>query len=31
LVTVPSKERYIRKMLYMLDSLRQPFNIHELK
>jgi hypothetical protein len=31
LVTVPSKERYIRKMLYMLNSLRQPVNIEELK
>jgi hypothetical protein len=31
LVSVPSKERYIRKMLYMLNSLRQPFNIDDLK
>lgn len=31
LVTVPSKERYIRKMIYMLNSLRQPFNIKDLK
>jgi hypothetical protein len=31
LATVPSKEKYIRKMLYMLNSLRQPFDIEVLK
>jgi hypothetical protein len=31
LVMVPSKEKYIRKMLYMLNSLRQPFNMEALK
>ena len=31
LVSFPSKERYIRKMLYMLNSLRQPFNADDLK
>ena len=31
LVKVPSKEKYIRKMLYMLNSLRQPFDIEMLK
>lgn len=31
LSTVPSKGKYIRKMLYMLNSLRQPFDIEALK
>jgi hypothetical protein len=31
LATVPSKERYIRKMIYMLNSLRQPFDIDSMK
>lgn len=28
---VPSKERYINKMLYMLNSLSQPFDLNSLK
>ena len=31
LVSFPSKERYIRKMIYMLNSLRQPFDIDSMK
>ena len=31
LVIVPSKERYIRKMLYMLNSLLTPFDVKSLK
>jgi len=31
LVIVPSKERYIRKMLYMLNSLLTPFDVEKLK
>jgi hypothetical protein len=31
LATVPSKEQYIRKMIYMLNSLRQPFDIDSMK
>ena len=29
--TVPSKSKYIRKMLYMLNSLRNPLDIEALK
>lgn len=28
---VPSKSKYIRKMLYMLNSLRKPFDIEAMK
>jgi hypothetical protein len=28
---VPSKERYIKKMLYMLNSLREPTDIEKLR
>ena len=28
---VPSKSKYIRKMLYMLNSLKNPLNIEALK
>ena len=31
LATVPSRRRYIRKMIYMLNSLRQPFDIDSMK
>ena len=31
LVIAPSKERYIRKMLYMLNSLLTPFDVKSLK
>ena len=31
LVMVPSKERYIKKMLFMLNSLREPFNVESIK
>lgn len=31
LITVPSKERYIKKMLYMLNSLREPFDFESVK
>ncbi|HEY3525872.1 MAG TPA: hypothetical protein VGK47_06730 [Nitrososphaeraceae archaeon] len=31
LVIVPSKERYVRKMLYMLNSLLTPFDEKSLK
>ncbi|TLX66442.1 MAG: hypothetical protein E6L03_09365 [Thaumarchaeota archaeon] len=31
LIIVPSKEKYIKKMLYMLNSLQQPFDIESLK
>lgn len=31
LQVVPSKEKYIRKMLYMLNSLREPSNIESLR
>lgn len=31
LVIVPSKERYVRKMLYMLNSLLTPFDVKSLK
>ncbi|HZD36623.1 MAG TPA: hypothetical protein VE130_15575 [Nitrososphaeraceae archaeon] len=31
LVKYPSKKRYIRKMLYMLNSLREPFDIKTMK
>jgi hypothetical protein len=31
LVIVPSKERYLRKMLYMLNSLLTPFDVKTLK
>ena len=31
LVIVPSKERYVRKMLYMLNSLLTPFDAKSLK
>lgn len=31
LVMVPSKERYIKKMLYMLNSLREPTDIEKLR
>lgn len=31
LVIVPSKERYVRKMLYMLNSLLTPFDVESLK
>jgi hypothetical protein len=28
---IPTKERYIKKMLYMLNSLSQPFDLNSLK
>jgi hypothetical protein len=28
---VPSKERYIKKMLFMLNSLREPFDVESIK
>jgi hypothetical protein len=28
---VPSKEKYIKKMLYMLNSLQKPFDIKSLR
>jgi hypothetical protein len=31
LIEVPSKENYIRKMLYMLNSLQEPFDIESLR
>jgi hypothetical protein len=31
LVMVPSKEKYIKKMLYMLNSLQKPFDIKSLQ
>ena len=31
LTKFPSRERYIRKMLYMLHSLQRPFDVHVLK
>lgn len=31
LVIVPSKERYVRKMLYMLNSLLTPFDVKSLR
>jgi hypothetical protein len=31
IVIVPSKDRYIRKMLYMLNSLLTPFDVKGLK
>lgn len=31
LVMVPSKERYIKKMLFMLNSLREPFDVESIK
>jgi hypothetical protein len=31
LIKFPSKEKYIRKMLYMLHSLQRPFDINALK
>jgi hypothetical protein len=31
LVMVPSKETYIKKMLYMLNSLREPTDIEKLR
>jgi len=31
LVIVPSKERYVRKMLYMLNTLLTPFDAKNLK
>lgn len=31
LIQVPSKENYIRKMLYMLNSLQEPFDIESLR
>jgi hypothetical protein len=31
LVIVPSKEKYIKKMLYMLNSLQKPFDIKSLQ
>jgi hypothetical protein len=31
LIERPSKRKYIEKMLYMLQSLEDPFNIEELK
>ena len=31
LVKVPSKEKYIRKMLFMLHSIQKPFNIETLR
>jgi hypothetical protein len=31
LIIVPSKEKYVRKMLYMLNSLLTPFNVKNLR
>jgi hypothetical protein len=31
LIKFPSKEKYIKKMLYMLHSLQQPFDIERLR
>jgi hypothetical protein len=31
LIKVPSKEKYIRKMLFMLHSIQKPFNIETLR
>ena len=31
LIIVPSREKYIRKMLYMLNSLLTPFNVKNLR
>jgi len=31
LIEVPSKENYIRKMLYMLNSLQEPFDLESLR
>jgi len=31
LQVVPAKEKYIRKMLYMLNSLREPFTIESFR
>ena len=31
LIRFPSKEKYIRKMLYMLHSLKEPFDIETLR
>jgi hypothetical protein len=31
LIKFPSKEKYIRKMLYMLHSLKEPFDIETLR
>jgi hypothetical protein len=31
LIKFPSKKKYIKKMLYMLHSLREPFDIETLK
>lgn len=31
LIIVPSKEKYIRKMLYMLNSLLTPFDVKNLR
>jgi hypothetical protein len=31
LIIFPSKKKYIKKMLYMLHSLREPFDIETLK
>ncbi len=31
LIKVPSKENYIRKMLYMLHSLQEPFDVETLR
>jgi len=31
LIEVPSKENYIRKMLYMLNSLQEPYDIESLR
>jgi hypothetical protein len=31
LIETPSKQKYIRKMLYMLESIQQPFNAESLR
>lgn len=31
LVEFPSKKNYIKKMLYMLSSIKNPFNLHALR
>ena len=31
LIEFPSKKNYIKKMLYMLSPIREPFNFHTLK
>ncbi len=31
LIEMPSKQKYIRKMLYMLNSIQEPFDVETLR